>query len=171
MFFLNCKVVSWLAKADMPVFSFLHLSDTEAWGEFGGFPLKQACRLFPCLAREWNLPSLGKILKSSCEIEQNFHQQKLCLRNMCFPFGKRTQGREEAGVEGWSCHYSFLGSCDKNGENPSCNAQSKIFMRVSDGTLRLKPGVHSLILTHNICTHNRLKRQAKMSRAGETERK
>lgn len=104
---LTCR--GWHTK----VFSFLYLSDPEAWGEFlDFFPPKQARRLFPCLAREWNLPSLGKILKSSCEIEQNFHQQKSSLRNMCFPFGKRRmRGREEAGLGGWSLRYSFLCCC------------------------------------------------------------
>lgn len=91
------------------LFSFFYLSDTKASRGLLSFSSKHACRLFPCLAREWNLPSLGKILKSSCETEQNFHQQKLSLKNMCFPFGnRRMQGRLEAKSESLSLHYSFL---------------------------------------------------------------
>lgn len=161
----------------MPIFFSLYLSGTESWGEPGGFPPKQTHRLFPCLAREWNFTITWENSEVKLWNWTKFSSAKIEFANMCFPFGnRRMQGGEEAGLVGRGERPSLLFAVElfsswvKNGENPSCNAQSKIFMRANDGTLRHEPGVHPLILTHNICTHRRLERQAKLDRAQETER-
>lgn len=82
---------------------------------------------------------------------------------MCFPFGNRKmQGREEGELESLSLHYSFpcnsSAAKQRKEKNASCNAQSKIFMRVSDGAQRSKPGVHFLDLnTHHLYTQQKMK--------------
>lgn len=138
---------------------FLYLSDTKTWWDFLTYPSKHVCTLHSCLARGWDLPSFGKILKSSCEIEQNFISKNWVWKTCVSPL--ETGGFKVDRKQDWRVYVFIILSCitpQQQGKErkrmPAAVPKAKSLW-VSDRTQRSKPGVLHLDLNTHLYTQQK----------------